>query len=61
MLAAADNLSQVVGDTHPPLRHVTIPALLRETARRHALRDAVDGLRLSCIDHIGEVDAIATG
>lgn len=54
MSAAADN-------THPPLRHVTIPAPLRATARRRASRDAVDGHRLSCSDLIGEVDAIATG
>ena len=65
MSAAADSLSHVVGDTHPPLRHVTIPVLLHETARRHALRDAVvvphEGHRLSYSDLVGEVDALATG
>ena len=65
MSAVADNLSHVVGDTHPPLRHVTIPALLHETARRWPSRDAVvvpqDGLRLSYSDLVGEVDAIAAG
>ena len=54
MSAAADN-------TRPPLRRATIPAPLRETARRQASRDAVDGHRLSCGDLIGEVDAIAAG
>lgn len=65
MSAAADNLSHVVGETHPPLRHTTIPALLHETAKRHALRDAVvvphDGHRLNYSDLVREVDAIATG
>ena len=65
MSAAADNLSHVVGDTHPPLRHATIPGLLHETARRHALRDAVvvphEGHRLNYGDFVGEVDALATG
>ena len=65
MSTAADKHSHVVGDTHPPLRHVTIPALLNETARRHPLRDAVvvphDGHRLSYGDFVREVDAIATG
>ncbi len=65
MSAVADNLSHVVGDTHPPLRHVTIPALLHETARRYASRDALvvprDGHRLSYSDLVREVDAIAAG
>ncbi|KPQ07076.1 MAG: fatty-acyl-CoA synthase [Rhodobacteraceae bacterium HLUCCA12] len=64
-LAPRDGRSYVAGSRDRPLRHVTIPRLLRETVARYGPRDAAifraQGERLSWYDLDRRVDALAAG
>ena len=60
-----DGLSLVRGDADAPLSELTIPALLRDTAARHADRPAVlfcqQGVEWSWREFAAEIDAVASG
>lgn len=64
-LAPRGGRSHVVGETISPLRHATIPEILRETVSRHGERDAVvlvpEGRTLSYREFADEVESLACG
>ncbi len=64
-LRPRDGRSYVTGDRTPPLWHITVPQLLRQTVARFGPRDAAifaaQGERLSWYDLDRRVDALAAG
>ena len=62
-LAPMDGKSHVKGAIDPPLAHITISELLRDTAKTYGDREALifPSYRLTYSDFNREVDALAKG
>ncbi|UWQ43871.1 AMP-binding protein (plasmid) [Leisingera aquaemixtae] len=63
--APIDGLSHVRGPNEPPLRHITIPALLRQAVERHGSREALvfpdAGIRMTYAELARQADELAAG
>ncbi|WP_435661363.1 AMP-binding protein [Leisingera caerulea] len=65
LTAPIDGLSHVRGPSAPPLRHITIPALLQQAVERHGSREALvfpdAGLRMTYAELAQKADELAAG